>query len=147
MTFHGNNRLFDDVAALEGETGVSQVVGPFTVTSVNADAGVPLFTPAVGDRIIGMWVEATEAFDVSGEQFGIGIAGTTDADLAMKINAPVVPSSKPTFTRGQGSGFPFGTEVIRLTSTAPLLYRSVIGGNATGAMTVWLRIIPAAAFG
>lgn len=126
----------------------SQVIGPIVVahTTSGVDTGIAIYTPVIGDRITGLWVEPTQAWDVSGEQFGLGIAGTVDADLAFRFSAPAVPTAKATFPRGQGVGTMFGLEVVRLQTEDPIVIRSVIGGNATGAMNVWVEVMAASLF-
>lgn len=122
------------------------VRGPYSLNFANADAGVNLFTPQVGDLITGLWVEVTQGWDVEGEQVGIGVAATTDDDLAMKFPTPtMVPAARVTFPRGQGVGIPLGGEVIRILTEAPLIARTVIGGNTTGGLNLWLSTIPASA--
>lgn len=124
------------------------VRGPFTLThsTPGIDTGVTLWTPETGDRIVGLWLEPSQDWSVAGEQLGLGIAGTSDADLAFRSTIPATPTAKPTFSRGQGTGFSTLLEVARLTSTDPIVARTVTGGNTTGSLTLWVMTLAATVF-
>lgn len=125
----------------------NMVRGPFTLAhdAPGIDSGVVLWTPNVGDIITGVWVEFAEAFDAVGEEIGLGIAGTTDADLALRFPVTVAPPAlTPTFPRGRGLGIPLlGSEVVRVLTTDPIRARTVIGGNTAGSLTLRVLTIPA----
>jgi hypothetical protein len=142
---------YADLPALAGRAGVpnaGNVEGPFTLTHATSgiDTGVALWTPAVGDHIVGLWIELTEAFDAADEKLGIGYAGTIDADLAFQFPLSMLtpPAAHATFDRGQGVGFSQLTEVVRIKHTTPLVARTLVGGNTTGALQVSFVTIPAA---
>lgn len=121
------------------------VKGPFPITFATADAGVLLWTPAVGDLIVGLWAEFSQGWSgAPTERIGIGPAGCANADLAC-LFAPsgAVPPATPTFVRGLGLGIPFGDRVERIVSSVPLYARTVTGGNTTGALNLWVRTIAA----
>lgn len=123
------------------------VLGPFTLNynTAGIDTGVTLFTPAVGDVITGLWVEFTSAWSVVGDEIGLGIAGTLDADLAFSFSLiNVAPPTYPTFQRGVGIGLPALGSPVRLLTTAPIVARTKIGGNITGGLNLWVTTFPAA---
>lgn len=124
------------------------VQGPFTLThdTPGIDTGVTLWTPAFGDRIIGLTVEFTQLWSTPGEKFGLGIAGTADDDLGFVFDTATVLPDHPTWARGEGFGFMWGAAVIRLLSAEPILARTVVGGNGTGGLHMWVHTLPASAY-
>lgn len=124
------------------------VYGPFTLAwdTPNIDTGVTLFTPAAGDRIVGVSVEVTETFDVEFESLGLGITDTTDDDLAFHFAIPEMPDATPSFPRGNGKGVPMGTDVVRLLDASPIKARTVIGGNTAGELDLYVYVYSAVLF-
>jgi len=120
------------------------VRGPFTLTAAGLATGVTLYTPQIGEWIIGVTARFTEAFDAPGEQIGLGIAGTTDDDLAFKFPAStMMPPARPTFPRTQLFGIPWGGEVVGIATEEPLVAKSVLGTATTGALLLYVHTLPA----
>lgn len=125
-----------------------QIQGPFALAwnTSGINTGVALWTPHVDDRIMGLWVELDEEFDVEDEQMGLGIVGATDADLAYIFDVTTPPVASPSWVRGAGLGYPLGTSVTRLLTETPIVARAVIGGNTQGSLTMWVATLPASMF-
>ncbi len=82
-------------------------------------------------------MEFTAGWSEADDQMGLGIAGTTDADLAFKFPLLTsIPSVKPTFPRGLGIGIPFGGEVVRILTEDPIVARTVNGGHDSGSLNL-----------
>lgn len=124
----------------------NQLKGPFRLafSTPGIDTGVALWTPETGETIIGVYVVFQQMFDVANEKIGIGVNGTVDADLGFQVPVTgTLPPATPTWPRVQGFGIPAYGSVATLLSDAPLVARTVVGGNTQGSLDLYVISLPA----
>lgn len=130
-----------DVLVLAGGEGPpGLVVHRFQLEHADVDAGAPLLTVAAGALIPGLWAMIEEGFDAPAERLGLGTAATPANQLAFPF--PAAPPTWPTFDGAERAvGTVWGIELLRLVEDTELYLHSMVGGNTTGRLTVFLPVL------